>query len=114
MSDENILVRNANVYDINTILNILGDSFGIYSNQFTPSALKLKKNDIKRDLPSWYVFCTNNTAVACVMAYKEDDYFTFCYMAVLPEYKNRTIGKKLTYFIFELAKKKVSTGLKLY
>ncbi|MGX9522745.1 GNAT family N-acetyltransferase [Vibrio mediterranei] len=85
--------RVAEANDVLEIHALLMRGFESYSNRFSPSALKLTPCCIRSSLSDWRVVLLNDKIAGCTMAYQEDDFFTFCYMTVNPDYRQIGLGK---------------------
>lgn len=79
--------------DVLRLNAMLKRGFESYSNQFYPSALKLTPCFIQSSLSNWRVVVLNDKIAGCTMAFQEEDFFTFCYMTIDPDYRNIGLGK---------------------
>ncbi|MEL0638556.1 GNAT family N-acetyltransferase [Marinomonas sp. TI.3.20] len=110
---KSILFRPADFYDAEDIYYILNNSFARFSILFKPSALNVRKNDIHERISDWWVMSLNNKDIGCVKAYIEEDYFTFCYLAIREDYQRKGFGKKMVKFLMLEAQKKNINVIKI-
>ncbi len=88
-----VVFRGAVAGDMEGIHATLHLGFQEFSKLFAPSALKLTPSCIRASLSSWRVISVNNNLLGCAMAYREEDFFTFCYMTIAPGYRQAGLGK---------------------
>jgi N-acetylglutamate synthase-like GNAT family acetyltransferase len=86
------IFRVAESNDVLHIHSILQRGFEGFTNRFIPSALKLTPANIESSLSNWRVLVCNDNVVGCAMAFQEEHYLTFCYMAITPEHRQIGLG----------------------
>jgi ribosomal protein S18 acetylase RimI-like enzyme len=90
-----VTIRAAVAADAAALHALLAAAYMPFRARFVPSASRLEPAEIAARAADWLVLEAGDDVVGCVLSEREDDFWTFSYLAVRPDRQRRGYGGAL-------------------